>query len=284
MCTAKAIDREPVEVAANWLKENGHTVTIGRTVGLKHGPFAGTDEERALELSQFLQDETIDAIWMARGGYGTIRVMDHMDLNLFSRFPKPIIGFSDVTALHAYLNTRLGIHTVHSFMPVQFESVSIESKKSLLHYIQNEKLEYTWTSAEKGRPGYTEGILTGGNLSVLASLSGTRFDWDPRGKILFLEEVDEWVYHIDRMLQTLHLSDKLQGLAGIILGSWTLIQDNDPPFGETVPEIIKRLSGHSNIPVAVGFPAGHQDENMTIPLGKMASMSVSEGQSALNII
>jgi muramoyltetrapeptide carboxypeptidase len=281
LSTAKAIQYQSIAPSIEWLEASGFKTVVGETIGQEWGPFAGNDELRAKDFIRMLKDPKIDAIWMARGGYGTLRVLSQIDPRIFKLNPKQIFGFSDITVLHAFLNTRLGLPSVHSMMPIQFSESSQESKDSLLNCFKNKRETIVSSKNSLNRKGEAKGIITGGNLSILASLSGTSYDWDSTGKILFIEEVDEWVYHIDRMLLTLDTAGKLKHLSAIMVGGLTDIKDNEAKFPYTVSEIVNRYAAKYDLPVAHEIKAGHQHENLAIPMGVLAEIKVDQNGSEL---
>ncbi len=244
--------------------------------------FSGTDEERAADLQEMIDDDSIRAIICARGGYGSLRALLRTDFTNLARKPKWVAGFSDITVLHSYINKFLGIETLHSMMPVNFEEeYDRESAESLRRALFGEKLEYRFSSHPLNALGNARGELTGGNLSMLISLNGTTFFPDMRNRILFIEDVDEYLYHIDRMILNLMQSGVFNRIRALVAGSFTKMNDNEIPFGKNAEEIIAGIIQKYRVPVCFNFPAGHQLKNKTLILGREIRLRVNEGTSSL---
>lgn len=275
LSTARAISFQEIERAISEIELNGFIPVVGKTIGMQANVFAGNDNFRAAELQEFLDDSKISAILFARGGYGTIRILDKINFTHFMNHPKWLCGFSDITILHAHVNDKLGLPTVHSVMPFNFQNTESESIQSLFRLLKGDSSEIIFPSQLENKQGVAEGILIGGNLSILYSLLGTRYGFNTSGKILFLEDVDEYLYHIDRMLVSLKLAGKLQFLKGIIVGGFTQIKDNAIPFGKTVEQIFNEHTADLNIPVCFQFPAGHTRLNRAFILGKHVQLTVA---------
>jgi len=273
--TARKIDVEKLGHAKEVLNKWGLKVVEGKNLRAESDQFCGTDIQRASDLQAAVNDNSIKAIICFRGGYGTVRILESVDFSNLIKNPKWVCGYSDVTALHNYLNTKCNIATLHSTMPVNFETntnVALESfRKALFGEIYNIVAE----THELNREGDAFGKIIGGNLSMLYSLSGTKFDIDTRGKILFLEDLDEYLYHIDRMMWNLKLSGKLSNLSGLVVGGITDMNDNENPFGKTAVEIIKEAVEEYNYPVCFNFPCGHIDDNRTVILNKEGKLTVA---------
>jgi len=273
--TARKIDVEKLGHAKEVLNKWGLKVVEGKNLRAESDQFCGTDIQRASDLQAAVNDNSIKAIICFRGGYGTVRILESVDFSNLIKNPKWVCGYSDVTALHNYLNTKCNIATLHSTMPVNFETntnVALESfRKALFGEIYNIVAE----THELNREGDAFGKIIGGNLSMLYSLSGTKFDIDTRGKILFLEDLDEYLYHIDRMMWNLKLSEKLCNLSGLVVGGITDMNDNENPFGKTAVEIIKEAVEEYNYPVCFNFPCGHIDDNRTVILNKEGKLTVA---------
>ena len=239
----------------------------GENLFKEHDQFAGTDDQRLEDFQRMINDPKIKAVICARGGYGTVRIVDRIDFSTFKKNPTWIAGFSDVTVLHSHIHTNFGIETIHSAMPVNFKDIPDDSQTiiSLKNALFGEGLSYEIASNDFNRKGIAEGMLTGGNLSIIYSLTGSVSDIDTKGKILFLEDLGEPPYRLDRMLTQLQLSGKLQSLAGIILGSF---QECDPPEGGySARDVLKEMLQGLDIPILANFPAGHIAENWPFPLG-----------------
>ncbi|MBC8316238.1 MAG: LD-carboxypeptidase [Bacteroidales bacterium] len=280
---ARKITFEEVFPAMKLFEKWGFEVVLGTHVFGTNHQFSGTDEQRLQDLQQMLDDPTIRAVISGRGGYGTVRIIDKLDFTKFSQHPKWIIGYSDVTVLHSHIHRNFGIQTLHATMPVNMkesdtESVSIESlRKSLT----GEKISYTKHITFHDRTGLTEGLLVGGNLSILNSLMESPSDIVTEGKILLLEDVDEYLYHVDRMMINLKRAGKLKHLKGLIVGGMTDMKDNEVPFGKNAEEIIVEAVSEYHYPVCFDFPAGHGKENVSLFLGRQAKLIVDEEVSLL---
>jgi muramoyltetrapeptide carboxypeptidase len=282
--TARKVSLAEMEPAITILKSWGLEVVLGKTIGADFNQFAGDDALRLADLQQMLDDDNIKAILCARGGYGTARLLDHLDFTSFSRNPKWLIGFSDVTALHAHLY-KLGFESLHAIMPILFaREGSQEALESLRRILFGEPISYTCNSHPFNRTGKGEGDLVGGNLSILHTIIGTRSDFDYSGKILFLEDLDEYLYHLDRMLVHLDRCDKLQNLAGLIIGQMSDMKDNLIPFGQDAYEIIRAHTAKYGYPVCFGFPVGHEPHNLALICGRKARLEVTEQGSFLNYL
>jgi muramoyltetrapeptide carboxypeptidase len=253
-------------------------VVLGTYIFSKENQFSGSDSQRLADLQQMLDDPSIRAVICARGGYGTVRIIDHLEFTGFCRNPKWIVGYSDITVLHAHINNKLGIETLHSVMPVNIKETDFETDSvgTLKKALFGEKLFYTIPITFRPKTGLREGILTGGNLSIIYSLMGTESELDTDGKILFIEDVDEYLYHIDRMMMTLKRSGKLDKLNGLIVGGMDRMKDNEIPFGKTAREIISGAVEEFGYPVCFDFPAGHGDINLAMILGRMVRFRVDE--------
>jgi muramoyltetrapeptide carboxypeptidase len=274
-CPAKKLPN-PMTDAITLLQSWGLEVVLGETVDASYHQFAGDDDLRAKDMQRFIDDDSVKAIIAARGGYGTVRMIDKVDFSRFAQNPKWLVGFSDITVLHAHLFTNYGAQTIHGQMPVNIPDASKHSLETLRSALFGEELRYEFTSHRHNRSGKTSGILIGGNLSLLISISGSVSDLDYKGKILFIEDVGEYLYSIDRMIRNLKRAGKLKHLAGLIVGGLTELKDNDIPFGQTVPEIIMEAVKEYNYPVCFDFPAGHIPDNCSLVLGKKLNLSVNE--------
>lgn len=274
-CPAKKLPK-PMNDAVALLQSWGLEVILGDTVNASYHQFAGDDELRAKDLQRFINDDGIKAIIAARGGYGTIRMIDLVDFSHFAQNPKWLIGFSDITILHTHLYANYGAQSIHGQMPVNIPDASAHSLETLRKALFGEKLHYQFKSHTLNRIGNGTGILLGGNLSLLVAVSGSVSDINYTGKILFIEDVGEYLYAIDRMLRCLKRAGKLSKLAGLIVGGFTDVKDNDIPFGQTVPEIIMDIVKEYNYPVCFDFPAGHIPDNCSLIFGQQVELSVQE--------
>ena len=275
---ARKISPAEVETAISIFKAWGLEVVPGDHLFASYNQFAGSDDQRHADMQQMLDDDSIRAIICSRGGYGTVRIIDRLDFSRFLRSPKWIVGYSDVTVLHSHIHRHYAVETLHAMMPVNFKdkcdgSPSLNSLKKALF---GKELSYRFTAEQYSRKGSCKANLVGGNLSILYSLTNTNSDIDTNGKILFLEDLDEYLYHIDRMMMNLRRSGKLEGLAGLIIGSMTKMHDNDVPYDKTANEIIAEAVEDYPYPVCFNFPAGHLDDNRALILGREVSLEIGE--------
>ncbi len=272
--------------AVEWLTRQGYKVELGKHVFAGHFQFAGTDNERFEDLQTALDDPETAAIICSRGGYGTVRIIDKLDFSGFRNNPNWLVGFSDITILHTCIN-NLGVATIHGTMPRYFfddNNLPTENLETLMQLLNVQPVQYKIPGRDFNRYGKATAELVGGNLSIISSLQGTRYELDTRGKILFLEDIDEFLYHTDRMIHQLKLSGKLNKLAGIIVGDFTDMKDNESPFGKTVHEIIAEAVAEFDYPVCFGFPAGHDKRNLALAFGKTWKMEVAEKGVAIEMI
>jgi muramoyltetrapeptide carboxypeptidase len=276
-CPASKINAAAAEYAAGVIEEWGFKISTGATVGTSYHNFAATDEERLQDLQLMLDDENIRAVLFGRGGYGIIRILDKLDFSGFIRRPKWLCGYSDITALHIHLHKQYHIASMHSVM---CSGITAGTKDdvfvgSLREAWSGTKYHYPFSPHPLNRNGRCQGALIGGNLSLLTNLSGTVSQPDTRGKILFIEDTGEYRYHIDRMLYNLKRAGWLDGLAGLIAGSFTDSKETNTPFGQTTCEIILDKVKEYGYPVAFGFPAGHQPENYTLKMGVVHTLDIA---------
>lgn len=275
---ARMVTQEEMAFGIQWLKDMGFVPVYDDRLFNQYYIFSGDDDTRAAVFQEYLDNEDIDAIWIARGGYGSIRIIDKFDFTHFLRHPKWIIGFSDGTVLHGKLS-RLGVPSLHAAMPFYFANKTPEAKKSLYDALTGKPLQYEIPSNPLNRLGMMEGEIVGGNLSVLYGMIGSDTFPELDGKILFIEEVDEYIYHIDRMMHGLKRAGKLAHLKGLIVGGLTQIHDNSHPFGMTAEEVIAEAVAEYDYPVCFGFPAGHFDDNRTLFFGLTSIVEVTSEKS-----
>lgn len=274
---AGKVSKEKLMAGIALLQDEGYEVIPGKHVFDRNFQYAGTDAHRAADFQEAVDDLQTKAIICSRGGYGTIRIIEKLNLEKLKHHPKWIVGFSDVTVLHAVLNQN-GIASVHGVMPSFF----VENKKPSRSFLQLMELLTTGKSAFEvasnplNRSGKCSGELVGGNLSLIYSLQGTPWQINTDGKILFIEDLSEYLYHLDRMMQNLYHSGQLRKLAGLVVGSFTEMKDNDSPFGKSVSEIIHEAVKNYSYPVCFDFPAGHQAKNLPLLLGSNYRLEVSE--------
>lgn len=278
--TARKIDVETLQPAIKLLESWGLHVVIGRTIGKEEHQLAGPDWLRATDFQEMLDNPKIKAIWGAKGGYGTVRIIDRIDFSNFKKKPKWIVGFSDMTILHSHIN-KMAIGTLHGMMALSSKTATPESSESLRKALFGEKMEYHIPNHPFNKKGKAEGELVGGNLSVLYSLMGSKSEIDYKGKILFIEDIDEYLYHIDRMMMNLKRNGYFDGLKGMIVGGMTSMNDNEIPWGKDAYEIIQDVTKDFPFPVAYAFPAGHIKDNRALILGKIVTLEVNATESVL---
>ena len=273
LSTARKITEEQLHFAVQLLHSWGFQTRLGKSIGAEEHQFAGSDDIRATNLQEFIDDPSIDAILCARGGYGTMRIIDEVDYSKFVQKPKWICGFSDVTVLHEHLQS-LGIASLHTAMPSLFpNTMDHPTLHSIEKAIKGEALEYKWkASAQNLHPQNIKAEVVGGNLSLVYALQGSVSDLNTDGKILFLEDLDEYYYHVDRMMCSLDRAGKLKNLKGLLIGGMTDMKDNSIPFGMQTEEIILHYAKKYSYPVFFDFPCGHIEHNYAIKLGVEASI------------
>ena len=277
VATARKISHTELQPALDILKQWELEPVLSKNIFGEEHQFSGTDEQRTADLQHMLDDDSIRAVISARGGFGTLRIIDKIDLSKFTAHPKWIIGYSDITVLHSHLH-NLGIATLHATMPINFAKHEVATE-TLRKALFGEALSYSIPKHHLNRGGRGEGQVVGGNLSLLYALSASKSDIRTDGKILFLEDLDEYLYHIDRMMLNLKRSGKLSALKGLIIGGFTDMKDNPVPFGKTAEEIIREAVEEYDYPVCFGFPAGHIEKNCAVPFGTKAVMEVNENAS-----
>ena len=284
MCPAGQMPVEKVGECIRVLgSEWGYAVKVGRTVGNASHYFSGTDEERLNDLQEMLDDPDVHAILFGRGGYGLGRIIDRIDFSRFRKRPKWLIGFSDITVIHAHVLTRYGIATLHAPMANAFndEGYKGPSVRSLHDALKGKKSRYVNAPHPFDRKGIATGRLVGGNLTLLAHLCGTPSDLRAKDCILFLEDVGEYLYNVDRMLHQLRRSGKLDGLAGLIFGGFTDMKDTEIPFGKDIDDILREITEGFDFPVCYGFPVSHGKENMALKVGGNFTLTVKKTGTTL---
>jgi muramoyltetrapeptide carboxypeptidase len=291
-CPAGNITLQEIQPAMQQMENWGFKIRIGDTVGKKDFTFGGTDEERAKDFQQMLDDESMKAIMCARGGYGAIRIVDKLDFKKFFVRPKWIIGFSDITVIHAHLNRNFNIASLHSKMCNSFpddwgkaEQAQIDSILSIRQSLVGEKMKYHIPSNPNNKTGIAEGQLVGGNLKTIESLSGTKSDIKTAGKILFVEDTGEYLYSIDRMFWNLKRTGKLSDLRALIVCGFK-VKPDDPgeDFGKTLYDIVLEKVKSYDYPVCFDFPVGHQKENYAVKCGIKHRLSITTNECSLNEI
>lgn len=284
IATARKITLPEIEYAVQTFERWELEVAVGQTIGASHHIFAGDDALRLQDFQAMLDDPNIKAIICARGGYGTSRIIDRVNFNAFEREPKWIVGFSDVTTLHSHIH-NLGIETVHAIMPLLFpQDGTAAAIESLRQTLFGETPAYEIAPHSLNRSGKAAGRLVGGNLSLLQTLTATRSDIDTRDKILFIEDIGEYLYNIDRMMVHLDRSGKLEGLAGLLVGHFSGPQDNAIPFGKDAYEIIAEHVAKYDFPVCFNFPVGHEPLNIALICGREATLEVRQDGVSLEYV
>lgn len=273
VCPAKKLPKR-IDHAIALLESWGLEVIIGESVYASHHQFAGTDALRTKDIQRFLDDPSIKAIISGRGGYGTIRIIDDLDFTAFNKNPKWIVGFSDITVLLSHLIAQCNSQCMHAQMPYTFEESTPEALLSLQKALFGQKQSYEFESKFKNRAGEANGILIGGNLTLLAMLQGSVSEMDFQGKILFIEDVGEHEYSIDRMLRMLKRAGKLSHLKGLIVGAFNEIEDEKISFGQTADEVIWDIVKEYNFPVCFNFPTGHINNNRSMVLGAEVNLKI----------
>lgn len=280
--TARKISKEELNPALQLLESWGLKGILGKTIGAEENQFAGNDDLRAADFQQMMDNPNVKAIWCARGGYGTVRIIDKLDFSKFKKSPKWIVGYSDVTVLHSHIH-NFGIETLHAQMCLEIEKRTKETAKSIRKILFGEeyRIEISQKNSHTSLGNYS-GQLIGGNLSVLYSLCGSDSEMKTDGKILFIEDLDEYLYHIDRMMMNLKRNGMLKNLSGLIVGGMTVMNDNTIPFGKTAEEIIMDVVKEYDYPVCFKFPAGHIEDNRALIMGREVELNVTENKIALS--
>jgi muramoyltetrapeptide carboxypeptidase len=284
VCPGGFMPAEKAQICIDTLRDWGYQVKTGVTLGgNSQNYFSGDDQERLDDLQHALDDPEVKAILCGRGGYGTGRIIDRIDFSGFKKNPKWIIGFSDITVLHAHIYTNFKIATLHAPMAGAFNEGGAGSEfvQSLRYALAGEKIRVQYPSHILNRKGEAIGELVGGNLSLLAHLVGSPSDIKTKGRILFLEDLGEYLYNIDRMFYQLRRSGKLDRLAGLIIGGFTEMKDTERPFGATAYEIIRDVVSDYDYPVCFGFPVSHGRENYALKYGVGHKLKVGRNKMVL---
>ncbi len=281
VASARKVSKMEIKPTIDLLTSWGLKVSPGKNLYKDSNQFAGTDEDRSGDLQRALNNKNVQAILFARGGYGSVRIVDDIDWKKFIKQPKWLIGYSDLTVIHSHVNKNCGVETLHAPMSLNLSKLNDTCLNVFKQTIFGQSLRYSSSKQlpqlEKlNRKGKAKGQLVGGNLSVLYSLLGSPSDVDTMGKILFLEDLDEYLYHIDRMMMNMKRNGKLKDLAGLIVGGMTEMKDNQIPFGKTAEEIIHAAVSEYNFPVVYGFPAGHIPNNYPLILGSDVTLNVTD--------
>ncbi len=264
---ARKVTEDDIAFAVEYIKQRDFVPIYDEHLFLSHDQFAGSDEQRASVLQHYLDADDIDAIMCVRGGYGTIRIIDRLDFGKFMQKPKWIVGYSDVTVLHAKMQS-LGVESLHATMPINFQDNSEQALDSLFDALCGKEIKYDLPQQSLDILSKMKGDVVGGNISVLYSLLGSDIFPDIEGKVLFLEDLDEYLYHIDRMMMAFQRAGVFDKIDGLIVGGLTKMHDNAISFGMTAEDIISEKIKGKNIPTIFNFPAGHINDNRTIVLGR----------------
>lgn len=282
--SARKIGFEEVKPAVRLFESRGYNVIIGKTIGASCNQFAGDDDFRAKDLQSFIDNKEVKAVFFARGGYGSIRILDKLDLKPLNANPKWFIGYSDVTALLFHLYYRISLASLHAIMPVNITSPSENNPNitAMLDVLTGKPLSFSCESAFNTEDTQIEGEIIGGNLSVIYSLLGSNSFGETENKILFLEDLDEYLYHIDRMMQALKRAGKLQSLRALVVGSMNQMHDNTTPFGSSAYEIISSAVAEYSYPKFFGLNVGHESgKNYPIIIGGKVKISQKNGKITL---
>lgn len=282
LATARKVDVAPLQPAIALLKSWGLNVVVGKTIGLDNDQLAGQDWQRATDLQDMLDNPSIKAIWCAKGGYGTVRIVDRIDFTKFKKKPKWFIGFSDATVLHSHIN-NMNIATMHALVSISVSRATPEALESFRKALFGEKLSYTIPPHAYNKTGKAMGELVGGNLSVLYSIIGSESEADYKGKIIFIEDLDEYLYHIDRMMMNLDRNNYFKNVKGVIIGAMSKMRDNDIPWGHNALQIIQDITKKYNIPICFNFPAGHIQDNRTLVFGKQLTLDITSNVTKITV-
>ena len=276
---ARKISREEIMPAVELIRAQGFVPVYHDGLFAEDHQFAGEDKLRAGYIQQILDDPEIKAVFSVRGGYGSVRIVDMLDFSGFMANSKWFVGYSDVTVFHSHINRICGVQTLHATMPLNFANNTKDALNGLFDVLKGALPNYIFEKHFLNRGGKATAVLTGGNLSVLYSLLGSRSFPETEGSILFVEDLDEYLYHVDRMMMALSRAGILSGLKGLIVGGMTNMNDNEIPFGKTAEQIIREAVDPYNFPVCFGFPAGHIDNNLPLIMGAKVRMDVAEQTS-----
>ena len=281
--TARKVSPLELDFAINKIKSWGLNICFGKNLFKKQHQFAGSIKERIEDFQWALDDSNIKAVFFARGGYGSVHVVDYIDWKVFKTNPKWLIGFSDITVFHSHVHQCLNTPTLHAAMPITYPQNTNLAIKNIRDILFGENVSYKFEGHSFNKNGTVKSVVVGGNLSILCSLLGSKSQLNTDGKILFLEDLDEYLYHIDRMMQALKRAGMLENLSGLIVGSMNGMNDNRIPFGKNPEQIIRDVVSEYTYPVAFNIPAGHINENLPLLFGKKASFTVSKNQVLIGL-
>ena len=277
-----AIDEQKLNDAVSIIEKRGYRVALGSSVLKKEGPFAGSDADRLSDLQWATDNKEVKGVLFSRGGYGMLRIMPGFNISSLRKHPKWFAGFSDITVLHSWVQKEIKMVSIHGEMPLNFSNPdkSAESVETLFEALEGRSTPVEWTGNGE-RQSKAKGVLTGGNLSLLYALTGTPGEVDLNGKILFIEDVGEQYYHVDRMLMSMKLSGRLRGLAALVAGGFSKMEDTTAPWGRSIESIITEVTSEYGYPLFFNFPAGHIPDNRAIYLGREVIIESGGGKSIL---
>ena len=284
VCPAGYMPFEKAQTCINTLQQWGYKVKTGKTLGsTSQNYFSGNDEERLKDFQEMLDDDEVNAVLCGRGGYGVTRIIDKINFKKFRKDPKWIIGFSDITVLHSHIYTNYEIATLHAPMAAAFNDGGAENEyvQSLRRALRGKHASYNCEGHEFNRLGKATGELVGGNLALLAHLVGSESDIKTKNRILFIEDVGEYLYNVDRMMQQLKRAGKLAKLAALIVGRFTDNKDTERPFGQSVYEIIRDIVAEYDYPVCFNFPVSHEKENYALKIGVEYDLKIDKFEVSL---
>ena len=275
-----------IQQAISLLKSWGLTPLLGKHVFNQADHFAGTDEERCEDLQNAMDNPKVSAIWCARGGYGTVRILDRLDYSQFKKHPKWVIGYSDITALHNQLHNK-GFQSLHALMCVSLteDMDGIENTVSTFKSaLFGQPVNYQLKGSTYNRTGKAIGQLVGGNLTILHTMLGSETSIDTSGKILFIEEIGEYKYHIDRMLQSLKRAGYFDNCEGVIVGDMSKLRKNTTLWGTSIEQLILDALSEYDFPIAFNMPAGHEKDNRALILGKTVELDVAKEKATVSYL
>lgn len=279
---SRKVDLSALEITEEWLKKQGLIPLRGEHILKVEGIFAGSDRDRNHDLQWAFDHPTAKVIWCYRGGYGSVRLLKNINPSRFLEKPKWIMGFSDITFLHCFSNIILNTASIHATMPINVPDNTSKSMKSLSDFLFEGSLQYEWEENENNKHGQIKGKIVGGNLSVLCATLGTNYQPDFEGNILFIEDIDEYYYAIDRFFWQLKFAGVFHHIKGLILGHFSKMKDNKIPFGLSIEEMVLEKIQEFDFPVAFNFPGGHENENWTLPFGVDMDFTVTKNQINLS--
>ena len=280
--TARKISKEELQPLISLLTDWGLKVVLGKTIDADYNQFAGDDALRSIDFQEMLDNPDIKCIWCACGGYGTVKIIDNLDFTTFRKKPKWIVGYSDVTVLHSHIH-NFGIETLHANMAIEILIKSESTRTTIKKALFGEAYEVQFDSHGNNlnRIGTVRGPLVGGNLSILYSLCGSPSAINTDGKVLLIEDLDEYLYHIDRMLQNLKRNGMFENLAALIVGGLNKMNDNTVPYGMTAEEIVYDVINEYEFPVCFNFPAGHINDNRALIMGREVGLNITSEKVTL---